>query len=1323
MKNKKIRYFIILSIFFALTLVFSKKEIRASGSGEDKVGGGYAVTGQTPEVGYTTEIYDASNGLPSSDANCILGAKDGYIWIGGYCGIIRYDGSNFERFETGNGLTSGRMIFEDSKGRIWVGTNDNGAVLIDGDEQTHFTYKEGLPSSSIREFAEDESGNIIIGTTAGLAYYDKSGNINVISDEKIDGERIVKLDNDSDGIVYGCTRNGIVFKLIDLKITELYESKDLGIGSITTILVDKNVPGNVYLGTGEDYIYYGSFGDKAGALKKISVAPLNNVHWLSYDCNRVWVSSSNMIGYIDEAGVFEELKNLPMDSAIEMTASDYQGNIWVVSSTQGIMKIVTNNYIDLTENAGLSNDVVNSTSLYNEKLFIATDRGLKILDKDLNIVENRLTELIGEARIRCTMKDSKGNLWISGYTENLGLIELKEDGSIRQFTEKEGMPSDEIRCSYETEDGRIFVGTNGGIAIIKDDEIIDVLGAEEGIKNTVILTLAEGFDNKIYAGSDGDGVYVIEDRKVSRLGRDDGLTSDVILRIKKDKQNGVLWLVTSNSIEYIKGTAIKNIRSFPYNNNYDIYFGINDEMWILSSYGIYKVKTGQILEDKIEDYKLYTISNGLPYAITSNSYSELDENGNLYISGRNGVIKVNIYHYFEKHPEIKVAINSVYCGDLKIVPDLNGDYVIPSSKERIRIQTSIMDYTMLNPLVRLYLENSDDSGITVQRSELHSLEYMGLPYGDYKLHIEIVDNERNVILEKSFVIKKKPRLEELTAVRALILLLVIVFVGVIVWRFVRTIVIKKQYDEVKKAKDEAERASTAKTRFLANMSDDIRTPINTILGMNEMILRENSKDVPKGYFLSIMNYSYDIKKASESLLSLINGILEISRIESGKSVLKEREYDLTDTLRKVIEMVQSKCADKALTFDVTVDEMIPRKLYGDEGKIRQVVFNLLSNAVKFTDHGGIRLDVLLKQMKGDKCVLSFSVIDTGIGIKEGDIDKIFNAYDYLARELNSGSVQRGLGLDISKRFTDLMSGTLSCKSKVDEGTEFIFTVPEKIIDKTPIGKFSTEKEEMIGGPYLPKFIAPDADILVVDENPMNLYVIKELLKATKVFVTTASSGEEAIDKIRENHFHVAIIDQMMIEMDGHETAEKVRAFNKKIPIYLLSSDDSSNENDPNINGYIRKPIDSVKLEEIIAVNLPESMMEKPKEEDIRHQSKELPESMEWLRDIKELSVDDGIKNSGNIDSFIFSLKLFYETIDYNVANLKASYDESDYKSYRIRIGGLITSTRIIGARHLMETAKKMYEALVEHDLDHINVKHKELIREYESFKEVLAKLG
>ncbi len=721
--------------------------------------------------GYSAVLYDNMNGLPTSEANDLAITEEGFIWIGSYSGLIRYDGNTFERIDSTTGIVSVVSLFADSQNRLWVGTNDSGAAVIDKGEIKMFGSDDGLRALSVRSITEDDKGNIYLATTHGLAVVNKDLELTPIDEPQINDEYLRTLCSCGD-VIYGVTLDGAVFTMKDKKLTSFYGADKLGISGIHAILPDPGNEGYMYLGTKGSELYYGDITKGFKDPKKIDTSPIEYINDIEIIGDMVWVSSDKGIGFL-EKGKFSKIDNVPMNTSVEKMMMDYQGNLWFASSQQGVMKIVPNQFTDIFEKYGIEDEVVCTTCVYRDKLFVGTkNNGLIVLGGGERINEVPITgsvtasgkvveedtdliETLSGCKIRSILRDSKNRLWISTFSEQALL--RYDDGELLKFTLDDGMPSERIRAVYERNDGSFMVACTGGLVIIKDDKIEEIYDESDGISNTELLTVTENSSGDLLVGTDGGGIYVIDqNNNITHMGTDSGLSSDVVMRLKRDRTREVVWIVTSNSIGYIsKDNKVSTIKKFPYSNNFDLYENSRGEMWVLSSNGVYVANVNEMLENGEINPRYYGMENGLPIITTSNSYSALTLEGDLYIAGTTGVCKVNIEEPFESVNDLKMAIPFIEADGTAVYPDSSGRFVISSDVSKVTIYSYVYNYSLIDPDVTYRLEGFEKKSTIVKRSDLVPIDYTNLRGGEYTFNMQIQDPQRESSKELNIVIVKQ----------------------------------------------------------------------------------------------------------------------------------------------------------------------------------------------------------------------------------------------------------------------------------------------------------------------------------------------------------------------------------------------------------------------------------------------------------------------------------------------------------------------------------------------------------------------------------------
>lgn len=555
-------------------------------------------------------------------------------------------------------------------------------------------------------------------------------------------------------------------------------------------------------------------------------------------------------------------------------------------------------------------------------------------------------------------------------------------------------------------------------------------------------------------------------------------------------------------------------------------------------------------------------------------------------------------------------------------------------------------------------------------------------------------------------------------VQEVVISLGIIFVSLIVAGIVNSLITEQNHrllDALRKEKrsqQEAEAANMAKSSFLANMSHEIRTPINAILGMNEMILREEKDPAIRGY-------AGNIQASGNSLLSIVSDVLDISKIESGKLEIIPVDYEVNSLISDCCNMAAGRAKAKELELLVECADNVPMKLCGDETHIRQIIMNLLTNAVKYTEKGTVKL-IVSGSFNDGGFVLKVDVSDTGIGIAEENLPQLFTQFQRFDLQRNRNIEGTGLGLSIVKRLCDLMSGTITARSVLGSGSTFTVELPQKVVDSTPCGGVNLNYSAGAEHEYHHSFEAPEAKILAVDDLPVNLLVIANLLKETRIKIDTAGSGRECLDKCSQQKYDLILMDHMMPEMDGVLTFEKLHGDksspNFETPVIMLTANALAGMReqymDVGFADYVSKPVRGAKLEEAIRRNLPESLI-KPASPEIPAEAVSTEPSgfADICSAVPELNVNAALQYCCGSAELLNDLLHDFTENDH-FSDLKAAFEEKRWEDYRRHAHSLKSTSLMIGLTGLSERARASELALKGGCTEFAELNHDSLIEEY-----------
>jgi len=533
--------------------------------------------------------------------------------------------------------------------------------------------------------------------------------------------------------------------------------------------------------------------------------------------------------------------------------------------------------------------------------------------------------------------------------------------------------------------------------------------------------------------------------------------------------------------------------------------------------------------------------------------------------------------------------------------------------------------------------------------------------------------------------------------------------------------LRETKEAAEKAEREAQEANRAKTDFLANMSHEVRTPINVILGYNEMIMKETKES-------QTTEYAINVQAAGRALLSIVNDILDFTNIDKGKLKLEKSPYFVLSLLQDIMTYAEYNAGKKNLELRYDIDENLPRQLSGDLVRLMQIYNNLISNAVKYTKEGFVEIHIVWEKISDTSGIVDARIKDSGIGMREEDIRRISESFSRFDLHKNRNVQGVGLGLTIVTRLLELMGSSLEIESEYGKGSTFSFRIQQEIVEAEPIGKI----ERIIQSALFPmhekeKFTAPDAHILTVDDNIMNLDVFCRVLKDTQIHIDTANNGAEALELLEKNFYHIIFLDHMMPVMDGLETLKKIRekGLCKDTPVIVLTANAVAGEKqmylDAGFDDYLSKPIVSKQLKEMVRSRLPKEMLndtikssmssddmvEETKNTDQKEESR-LIGKLDTLLDTAV-----GLSYCCNEEGFYQEMLMTYLK-NQKMDEIAKYYQEEDWDHYRILVHALKSTSLSIGAVNLSEKAKALETAAKELDLSFIKENHEKVMIDYQN---------
>ena len=696
------------------------------------------------ETPYVATVYNERSGLPTGEANVVLQTSDGYIWIGSYGGLIRYDGSTFRNFSKEGALKSSsiRSLYEDSAGRLWIGSNDAGVFLYENGQFCEVPCTRAHSFLCIRDFAEGPDGTVYAASNSGVGSI-RDGRLVPYEDEAVDGQTVYSLGVDRYGRLWAAMNYGVCAVLENGGVKDTVPSSLIFEGDEEVYCLTGDRQGNLYFGTAGTVLAKVTCDgprldptDLTVEYRRLDSTATHNQIRVT-DAGDILVAGQQGFAWIAPDGAVREFGEAEYAASLNSAAMDYEGNFWLASSSNGLIKYNRGCFTTPNGTAGLDGLAVNAVAAAGDAYYIARDQGVLAFDRAWNPVENDLTALLSGLRVRHVLGDSRGRLWCATYSAYGVVCYDPRTGEIQCFNQDSGLGSSRARVLLELSDGSIAAGTQDGLGIIKDGAVVRTYGKEDGLENLAILCLTQAADGTLLAGSDGDGIYAIRDGRVTNHSFSKGLHEGVVLRILEDADGGGYFVSAGSSLYYWKDDAFVKLENFQKDAGsiFDFY-DRDGKLWLLQNNGVLAVDKAQLLAGEEALTISYGVNHGLTGSLNANTWNYLAPDGQLYMATRSGV-SVFAFHGVDI-PLPKTIVNSIRIDDT--VYEHPQTLSVSSGVQRITVDFAALSYAGTGNLrLAYYLEGFDQKETILDDRFSGTISYTNLPGGDYVFHLRVFD--------------------------------------------------------------------------------------------------------------------------------------------------------------------------------------------------------------------------------------------------------------------------------------------------------------------------------------------------------------------------------------------------------------------------------------------------------------------------------------------------------------------------------------------------------------------------------------------------------